>query len=159
MTLYAIIQLEWKAILNLTKIPVEIITRKFFSGKTVVIRHAEDRDYAEKLQTTFTEAGIQTTIEEIAINENSSNTDDDFYNDFNEQKSNKNLIAKIVITLIAGITTIFFFFPSEEKSIPPYNSKSLIKAPIKQKASPSLKKVEESVPSIETISNNNKIHK
>ncbi len=50
---------------NISRIPKHTISRKFFSGKTVVIRHAENIDYARQLQATFSYAGIETYIQEF----------------------------------------------------------------------------------------------
>ncbi|NOQ78470.1 MAG: hypothetical protein GQ546_03620, partial [Gammaproteobacteria bacterium] len=50
---------------HITRIPVHTIARKFFSGKTVVIRHADSQDYANRLQNTFAQAGIETYIAEV----------------------------------------------------------------------------------------------
>jgi len=65
-------------VFNITRIPKATITRKFFSGKTVVIRHADSQEYASRLQKTFAQAGIETYIEEIiAVNNNDNNNDFD----------------------------------------------------------------------------------
>ncbi len=50
---------------NITRIPKHTIARKFFSGKTVVIRHADSQEYASRLQKTFAQAGIETYISEL----------------------------------------------------------------------------------------------
>ncbi|MCK5649263.1 MAG: hypothetical protein KAI22_10320, partial [Gammaproteobacteria bacterium] len=50
---------------KITRIPKHIISRKFFSGKTVVIRHADSQEYASRLQKTFAQAGIETYINEV----------------------------------------------------------------------------------------------
>ncbi len=50
---------------DITRIPKQTISRKFFSGKTVVIRHADSQEYASRLQKTFSQAGIETYISEL----------------------------------------------------------------------------------------------
>ncbi len=60
-----------KNVHDITRIPEAVIKRKFFSGKTVVIRHADTQEYATRLQKTFAQAGIETYIEEI-VKENFS---------------------------------------------------------------------------------------
>ena len=50
---------------TITRIPKHTIIRKFFSGKTVVIRHADSQEYATHLQKTFSQAGIETYITEL----------------------------------------------------------------------------------------------
>ncbi len=50
---------------DITRIPKQTISRKFFSGKTVVIRHADSQEYASRLQKTFAQAGIETYISEL----------------------------------------------------------------------------------------------
>jgi hypothetical protein len=52
-------------VFKITRIPKDTITRKFFSGKTVVIRHAVTQEYASNLQKTFAQAGIETNIEKV----------------------------------------------------------------------------------------------
>lgn len=49
-------------IVQLTKIPAEKITRKFFNGKVVIIRRAHDITHAQKLQQLFTDAGLEVFI-------------------------------------------------------------------------------------------------
>ena len=49
-------------IARLTKLPLEKIEKKFFSGKVVIIRRAEDEAYAQKLQQLFTRAGLEVFI-------------------------------------------------------------------------------------------------
>ncbi|MDX2503311.1 MAG: hypothetical protein QNL62_02355 [Gammaproteobacteria bacterium] len=61
---------------NTTRIPKEIIKRKFFSGKTVVIRRADNQDYASRLQKKFALAGIETYIEVIEQVTTDSEQDD-----------------------------------------------------------------------------------
>lgn len=49
-------------IARLTKLPAEKIEKKFFSGKVVIIRRADDEAYAQKLQQLFTRAGLEVFI-------------------------------------------------------------------------------------------------
>jgi len=60
-------------VFKITRIPKNVIKRKFFSGKTVVIRRADSQEYASRLQKTFAQAGIETYIEEVVetVNNNS----------------------------------------------------------------------------------------
>ncbi len=62
---------------NITRIPEHTITRKFFSGKTVVIRHADSQEYASQLQKTFAQAGIETYIHEYTETITDDNVTDD----------------------------------------------------------------------------------
>lgn len=58
---------------KITRIPKDVIKRKFFSGKTVVIRRADSQEYAGRLQKTFAQAGIETYIDEIIETVNNNN--------------------------------------------------------------------------------------
>ncbi len=51
---------------SITQIHKEIIIRKFFSGKTVVIRHAYTQEDASQLQKKFSRTGIETYIHEFS---------------------------------------------------------------------------------------------
>ena len=115
-----------KNVHDITRIPEAIIKRKFFSGKTVVIRHADTQEYATRLQKTFAQAGIETYIEEI-VKENLSANED--FNEYNASESPEHsdsaskgsktliLVSIVVITLIAMVF-LTDVFTGKESEIP-----------------------------------------
>ena len=126
-----------KNVHDITRIPETVITRKFFSGKTVVIRHADTQEYATRLQKTFAQAGIETYIEELLTAPDSSDSDEDL-EDYNEEVPAKTrssaLWFKPVILLLAIIAGVglaflggFFDHTQTDKKIPVIKDKSLKK--------------------------------
>ena len=115
-----------KNVHNITRIPEAVIERKFFSGKTVVIRHADTQEYATRLQQTFAQAGIETHIEEIP-KENFS-ADKDFNKDNaspspehaeSAPKGYKALIlGGIIIIMLMAMVFLTDVFTGKESEIP-----------------------------------------
>lgn len=114
---------------NITRIPVHTIARKFFSGKTVVIRHADSQDYANRLQNTFAKAGIETYIAEVyetdkeqpdsppsqSIEKNlpvKNNTQ------LEAQKSDISRLIYAVIAIVIIMIPMSYYFISDSETIP-----------------------------------------
>ncbi len=108
-------------VFNITRIPKATITRKFFSGKTVVIRHADSQEYASRLQKTFAQAGIETYIEELTADDNSEDNDFDIPEiaDAVKSESTSRYSPKILLFISVIIAAIAYglysvFFPNED---------------------------------------------
>ncbi len=105
---------------DITRIPKHTITRKFFSGKTVVIRHADSQEYASRLQKTFSQAGIETYIEDVTkkVSDDESpiieNIDSETESMAVEKEPVKSHLTTIIIATISSsvviITMVILFF-------------------------------------------------
>jgi len=102
---------------KLTNVPIDIITRKFFSGKTVVIRHSDDEQDSAKLMQSFSDAGIETRIEEVDITTLENN--ETHKNNLNSKRS----YIKFSFTVLIITLSIFLYLTREEKSSPPGTEK------------------------------------
>ena len=115
-----------KNVHDITRIPEAVIKRKFFSGKTVVIRHADTQEYATRLQKTFARAGIETYIEEIVRENSSANEGLNEYNasecpehSDSASKGSKTLIlVSIVIIMLIAMVFLTDVFTGKESEIP-----------------------------------------
>ena len=125
---------------RITKIPKQVIEKKFFSGKNVVIRHADTEEYAKSLQKIFYEAGIETSIEtqsSSADEDSSTNTlADASYQQLsieNDQGTiNKSLIKRVpvfVILVLGLLVSLFFlFYPkTQDKDLSTSTTAKIIK--------------------------------
>ncbi|MCP3850893.1 MAG: hypothetical protein GY694_11755 [Gammaproteobacteria bacterium] len=111
---------------SITRIPKETIIRKFFSGKTVVIRHAYTQEDASQLQKKFSSTGIETYIHEfnepvIAQNTESGSKPETKTNVTKDKKNRlKKSVAAIAILLIISVIVLTLITKdnlSEESSI------------------------------------------
>ena len=124
---------------QITRIPKETITRKFFSGKTVVIRRADTQEYASRLQKTFSQAGIETYIEELVESVEEYESQPEYSSESETKKvsvsetkesitqitpksTEKNLISKntaaiSTLAIIIVISIIYFLFLDGNDSI------------------------------------------
>ena len=115
---------------KITKIPREVIEKKFFSGKNVVIRHADTTEYAKRLQQIFSEAGIETSIEAQSTLADENLTDNTYTEDSQQpsidaQRSADNktvrkllpLLVVLIIGLIATLGYILLLPKLQEKGV------------------------------------------
>ncbi len=130
-----------KNVHNITRIPEAVIRRKFFSGKTVVIRRADTQDYATRLQKTFAQAGIETHIEEKTEEESEQNqsvndksSSDEDFNQFSDSENiqpseskikGSNILITIGIAVVLVLTALILLtdifddiFDDKESAVP-----------------------------------------
>jgi len=115
---------------NITRIPKDIITRKFFSGKTVVIRHADSLEYAQDLQEKFAAAGIETYIETDIKDQPSLDVSTDDLNT-SQSKANKSIkLAAGIVVLLLAVSAAYFFL--NEPAVVEVVEKTTIKEAVKK---------------------------